>query len=103
MCIIKEKELECKFLKNLRQCTHFTKTFWKLPKVESKGCGQPCKRKMEVQCVKKIASCALSTNSEQITRNMVRQRNVDCQWKIIVRVGQTAFVEKHELLMWHMS
>jgi hypothetical protein len=37
--------------------------------------------------VKKIASCALSTNSEQITRNMVRQRNVDCQWKIIVRVG----------------
>jgi hypothetical protein len=53
--------------------------FWKVFKVESKGFGQPHNRKMEILCVKKILSCPLSTNNEQIIRNMVTQRNVDCQ------------------------
>jgi hypothetical protein len=68
-----------------------------VPKVESKGCGQPCNRKMEILCVKKIASCPLSTNDEQIIRNMVRQ------WKIIVRVSQTAFAENHGHPTWHTN
>jgi hypothetical protein len=59
--------------------THSINTFGKLPKVESKGCGQPSNRKMGILCVKKILSCPLSTNNEQIIRNMVTQRNVDCQ------------------------
>jgi hypothetical protein len=34
---------------------------------------------------------------------MRRQRNIDCQWKRIGRVPQTALAEKHGLLTQHTN